>query len=232
MAPDRRREILERFEFFRYADEYFRRDFVSGASIVRLSPGHLVFREGQPCDKIVFLGRGSVRVYKRSEAGRELMLYRVGAGEPCILNIACIAAGLEFPAFAVAEDTVEAVAAPPKRFLDWMDRCAPVRGFVLQTMSRRIVSLLLRVEDLTLTPIERRLAGLLVVGVEAQGPGIDVTHEALAAELGSAREVVSRALKKLEHRAIVRLHRGHIEVLNREALELLGRPGSADAGLT
>ena len=229
MADDRRKEILEAFAFFQEVDKDLRQEILDSATLAHLSAREYVFRQGQTCDKVVFLGRGSVRVFKVGDTGRELTLYRVQPGNACILNIACLAGNLNFPADAVAEEAVEAVTLPPKLFLEWIDRSSLVRRFVFRVMSKQFISLMLRVEDFALTRLDRRLAEYLISRSQADGRLIAVTHDIVAAELGSAREVISRRLKDFEARTLVRLRRGSIEVIDVPALEQLGREGGGDA---
>lgn len=227
VAADRRTAILETFAFFREADERLRREIVDSSILASLAAHEFVFREGQSCDKVVFLGRGAVRVFKTSDTGREVTLYRLRPGDACILNIACAVANLDFPADAVAEEAAGAVAVPPKLFLDWMDRFPPVRSFAFRVMSTQFVSLVVRVEQIALARLDRRLAQFLISRSQTHGDVLLLTHEAVAAELGSAREVISRQLKDLERRGMVHLSRGATSVVDEQALLRLGRRSGA-----
>jgi CRP/FNR family transcriptional regulator len=205
-------EILELFPFYREADPAARAEMASGAAVARVPPDAYVFRHGQACDKVVFVGLGEARVFKKGETGREVNIYRVGPGDPCILNVSCLMAGVPFPADAVVVREVEAAAVMPEVFLGWTERLPTVRDYVFEMMSSRIVSLMMQVEDLALQRVDRRLAALLLSRIQTGARTLDVTHDSIASDLGSAREVVSRLLKSLEHRGVVELGRGRVRV--------------------
>jgi CRP/FNR family transcriptional regulator len=234
MVSSRTRNILERFPFYEQADQRLREELEASATFVQLPAGEHVFREGDVCGSVVFLGRGAVRVFKAGETGREITLYHLEPGEACILNVACVVANVPYPAQAVTDVAVEAVVVDPGLFLGWMEKAAPVRSFVFRMMSQRFVSLLVRVEDLILSRLDRRLARFLLSASRSPDGIVHLTHEAVAAELGSAREVMSRLLKDLERRGAVHLQRGQIGILDEDQLERIaaetaGEPGTGRA---
>lgn len=212
MPTDARRTILASFPFFEEADESLRREMESASSLVRLDAGASVFREGGICDKVVFLGNGQVRVKKVSDSRRQITLYHLRPGQACFLNVACVVADLAYPADAVADGPVEAVAVSPSAFLGWFEKAPPMRSFVLRMMSERFVELLLRLEEVALSRLDRRLAKFLLSRSQLEGNELLLTHEVIASELGSAREVMSRMLKEFEQRGVVRLGRGRMEI--------------------
>ena len=221
MTVDLKRSILAQFSFYDQSDERLRREMEAATALVRLEAGQSIFNTGSECDKVVFLGRGDVRVSKVGETGRQIVLYRLRAGEACFLNVACVVAGVRYPADAITDSPTEALAVSPDVFLGWFEKAAPMRSFVLRMMSDRFIELLVRLEDVALTRLDRRLASFLVERARSEGDTLHLTHETIASELGSAREVISRRLKDLEQRGFVRLHRGAVEILEASALESL-----------
>jgi CRP/FNR family transcriptional regulator len=229
MSVDTRRVILSRFAFFEEVDERLRREMESAGTLVRLDAGSIVFPERGTCDKVVFLGSGEVRVAKASETQREITLYHLRPGQACFLNVACVVAGIPYPAYAVADTSVEAVAVTPSAFLGWFEKVPSMRAFVLHMMSERFVELLLRLEDVALSRLDRRLADFLLSRSRVEGDTLHLTHEAIASELGSAREVMSRMLKDFEQRGAVRLHRGRVQICEASVLDRIASGEGSDA---
>lgn len=182
-----------------------------------LPAGATVFRPGDPCRSFLLVLAGSIRVQKISETGREIVLYRLEPGESCVLTTTCLLAGDTYPAEAVAETAVRAVAFPGGLFQEALGASPAFRGFVFSSYAKRVTDLILLVEEITFRRMDTRLARRLL---EIRPPGgpLNVTHQELAAQLGTAREVVSRLLKEFERRGWVRLHRGRIEIRDRAAL--------------
>ena len=229
MPAGTRRIILSRFPFFGEADEPLRQEMEAAGTLVRLDTGSIVFPERGVCDKVVFLGSGEVRVKKVSENQREITLYHLLPGQACFLNVACVVAGVPYPADAVAETPVEAVAVTPSAFLRWFEKAPSMRAFVLRMMSERFVELLLRLEAVALTRLDRRLADFLLSRSRVEGEILHLTHEAIASELGSAREVMSRMLKDFEQRGAVRLHRGRVQICEASVLDRIASGEGSDA---
>jgi len=195
---------------------------VLAAQTVTLAPGTLVFRAGDPCRNFLLVREGSVRVQKLSESGREIVLYRVGPGQTCVLTTACLFGGGHYPAEGVAETAVQAVALPLGNFHQAVAASAGFRAFVFIALGERLTDMMVLVEAIAFERVDMRLAQRLL---ELGGNGdITATHQQLAAELGTAREVVSRLLKEFERHAWVRLARGRIEITDRHALEQRALP--------
>lgn len=193
----------------------------SDACTLSLKAGDLLFQEGDPCKAFVLVGEGRVQVLKRDAEGREIVLYRLEPGEMCVLTAACLFADLPYAAEGVAETEVELICITKRAFLACMDCCGAFRRKVFGELARRIQGLTLLVSELAFGRMEKRLAKLLVAKAAEAGETIDATHQALAAELGTAREVVSRLLKDFEKKGMLALARGSIRILDLHALERL-----------
>lgn len=193
-----------------------------GGQLVLMAEGAIAFRPGQRCDHFIFVLDGSIRVQMLSETGREIVLYRVTRGESCILTLSCLLGRTEYPAEAVAETQVQAVMLPRAVFRAGLDSSQVLREFVFDGFGRRMTDLLTVVEEVAFRRLDLRLARLLLERRDA-GDRVHLSHQALAAELGSVREVVSRQLKDFERRQWVSLYRGRIEVCDVPALQRLAR---------
>jgi CRP/FNR family transcriptional regulator len=190
---------------------------VAGSKVVSLPAGARVFEPGQHADNLLMLLSGTVRVQQRSETGREVFLYRVHAGESCVLTTACMLAEENYAAEGITETDVEAVVIPRRVFDDLVGRSEVFRSFVFRAYSRRIADLFGLIDAIVFQRVDVRLAGRILE--LAQDGQVAATHQALAVELGTAREVISRTLGEFQRRTWVEQSRGMIRILNREALE-------------
>ncbi len=182
-----------------------------------LPAGTRVFGEGSPCQAYLILLSGEVRVQKVAESGREIVLYRVQAGETCIVTTACLMSGVDYDAEGIAESDITAQILPESGFRELLGRSEAFRDFVFRAYGSRISSLLMLIDEVAFGRMDRRLAACLLA--RAKGSGVvTATHQELAVELGSAREVVSRLLKEFERRGWVVLSRGSVGLTNEAAL--------------
>ncbi|MDA8229983.1 MAG: Crp/Fnr family transcriptional regulator [Magnetospirillum sp.] len=191
----------------------------ASARPVVIPAGTVVFTEGGACSVYMLVTDGSVRVQKVSDGGREIVLYRVERGQSCVLTTNCLLAGENYSAEGVAETEVRALTIPAATFRVLLARSEVFRDFVFATYAARISDLLMLIEEVAFGRIDVRLAGWLA---QRQTPeGIRTTHQEIATELGTAREVVSRQLKEFERRGWVALYRGRVEVRDASALARL-----------
>lgn len=216
---------LEAFPALLSLDDPAWRGILAAAKIVSLPPGIVVFRHGDRCQNYFLVLEGAIRVQKASESGREIVLYRVEAGEGCVLTTSCLLANEYYPAEGITETEVSAVVLPADRFYEGIAKSPGFRDFVFATYGKRILDLILLVEEVAFGRIDIRLAQCLLVHAGRAHP-IANTHQELATELGTAREVVSRQLKDFERRGWVKLHRGRIDILDPVSMHALVSKGS------
>lgn len=198
------------------------REFQQTAFFARIPVGRDVFIEGDRVDAIALLISGMVRVYKMGETGREITLYRFGDGESCILTANAILSRKSFPAIATVEREAEAVMVPAESFRDWINRYDAWREFVFELLSERLSTVMAVVDEVAFHRMDTRVAALVLQRSSLPGP-IHVTHQEIAAELGSSREVISRILEDFAARGLIRTERGAIEILDLEALRARSR---------
>jgi CRP/FNR family transcriptional regulator len=182
---------------------------------VKLPAGAHAFDPGQNAEAFLIVLSGRVRVQLTAASGREIVLYRVEAGESCVLTTSCLIEAEAYAAGAICETDVEALAVPRPSFERLLDSSAAFRKRVLGAYASRVADLILTIEESQFRRLDARLAGLLA----AQAPSISATHQELATELGSAREAVSRLLKRFERAGWIALNRGEIEVRQPAALQ-------------
>lgn len=190
------------------------------AARLEIPRGTVLFQPGSLCQSFLMMVDGSVRVQMVSESGREIVLYRVGRGETCILTTVCLMTRQDYSAEGVAETDLRALGLGARPFQELLARSALFREFVFASFGSRLNGFMMLVEEVAFRRIDLRLARFLLDHRDARG-GLDTTHQALAVELGTAREVVSRQLKEFERRGLVDLGRGHILLRDPAALERL-----------
>ena len=171
--------------------------------------GTVLFDEHQPCQGFPFVLAGSVRVVKLAANGRELPLYKVLPGESCIITSSCLLGHADYNARGVTENEATLVLLPRALF-DKMLGETPFRDFVFDLFAERISELMQLVEEVAFRKLDQRLANLLL----GKGRQLHTTHQQLADELGSVREMVSRLLKGFADQGLVRLGREQIEILD------------------
>ena len=189
---------------------------------VQVPAGTVIFQPGDAMETFLIVGEGLLRVYQSSDDGREITLYYVGGGQCCTLNILCLLTGRPSPATAFAEEDITALAFGRDQFLSWFSRFPSMRDLVLNQMADRVHCMMALVEEVAFQRLDRRLATyLLTAADQGGGPDLGLTHEVIAKDLGSVREVVSRLLKNFESNGFVALGRARIEIRDRVGLENL-----------
>lgn len=190
------------------------------SAVVDLPDGSRIYGPGQAPKAYLLLLDGTVRVQQVSESGREIVLYRVSAGESCALTTACLMGYEDYPAEAIAETQVRAVAIPRATFDDLIARSAEFRRFVFTAFSTRVTNLFRIIEEVAFARMDIRIAHKLLE-LSHGGSDVAATQQQLASELGTAREVVSRILAEFQRRGWVSSARGHVSIVTRSALERL-----------
>ena len=191
---------------------------IKSARMVEAPVGTVGYREGGACGAYVMRLAGQSRVYKMSTSGREILLYRVAAGETCVITTTCLLGHSNYPASTIVEEPIRDVIIPAPAFNQLMIDSAVFRQFVMTNYGVLISDLIVLLDEVAFHSIDARLAKLLL---DTGSATLSRTHQLIADELGTAREVVSRQLKRFEQKGWVALGRGHVEISNRAALEKL-----------
>ena len=173
----------------------------------------ILLSEGSYVKKIPLLLDGSIRVRKSYESGKEIILYHIQPGESCILSITGCLNMKQSKAEAIVEDPSRMILVSAEKVREWNDKYKSWRGFVQQLYYQRLDVLLDLVDAIAFRQVDERLLDKLREFASKHGNAIPLTHQKLAAEIGSAREVVSRLLKQLEIQGIVKLDRGTVHIL-------------------
>jgi len=219
LAPD----WLDQFQGLRSLPDDLKTSILSRAVPVSVGAGAQIFGPGHTPEYLLLLVSGRIRVQKVSEQGREIFLYRVVAGESCVMTTACLLAYEDYQAEGLAETDVLCAGLPRSYFDELLRESDDFRRFVFLAYSRRMTDLFHVIDEVVFKRIDIRLAALLLRLKQEQGRRVSATQQDLANELGSVREVVSRQLQEFRRRGWVELGRGWIEIQLSDDLENLAR---------
>lgn len=178
--------------------------------------GTVLFSENTPCQGFPLVLTGEVKVSRNSGDGRSLELYRVVPGELCLVSSACLFRTQPLSAHGVTTKTSTLLLIPPNIFKRWLETHA-FRDEVLGLFAERMADLTSLVDAVAFHKLDRRLAAALL----GHGHQLAVTHQALADELGTVREIVTRLLRRFERDGWVALGREQIQITNSAALREL-----------
>lgn len=209
---------LEQFPQLLSLEEDARELLAKSARVVEAPIGTVGYREGSACGAYVMRLAGKSRVFKMSTSGREILLYRVGPGETCVITTTCLLGNSDYPASTVVEEPIKDVIIPSAAFNLLMVDSKVFRTFVMANYGALICDLIILLDEVAFHSLDARLAKLLL---EAGTDSVLRTHQKIADELGTAREVVSRQIKRFEQKNWVALGRGQVDLLDRAALTKL-----------
>ncbi len=187
-----------------------------GAQSKTVPANQYLFALGDECSHFVFVRSGQVRVELLSTGGQQTLLYRIHDGESCVMTTACLLGNNHYFAQALSETEVELILLPQAVFRHRLDESAEFRDFVFTGFSARLAALMQRTTELATWSVDQRIAAVLTS--LAHNAIVTITHDQLALEIGSAREVVSRRLAAFEKQGIVAKQRGQIELLDADRL--------------
>jgi CRP/FNR family transcriptional regulator len=194
--------------------------FASNSHRTAARAGRTLFDVGTECRAYPLLLGGSIRVTRFLSDGREIVVYRLRPGEGCVLSTSCLLGNLPYPARGLVEQDLHGIMLSKGAFQSLVQTSGPFREFVLQSFADRTLQLIDLIELLGFGQLDQRLAHTL----RDRPNVIESTHEQLAQEVGSVREVVSRVLKRFEHQGVLHLARGKITIVDRQALDRIARP--------
>ena len=192
------------------------RDLAALAPPIEVAAGTLLFDAGAPCPGFPLVLAGEVRVARGDPHGREIELYRVTPGEVCVVSMTCLFAGSNASAHGVASRDSRLLLVPPPMFLRW---CAhePFRRYVFGVLAERLADLMALAEAVAFRRMDQRLAAALL----GHGHMLRQTHQQLADDIGTVREIVTRLLKRFEEAGWVSLSRERITLVDAHALRTL-----------
>mgnify|MGYP000848344143 CR=1 FL=1 len=200
--------------------------FLDDANVIEshVPAGTYLFREHEGCGRIGFVRSGTVRVFKEHPSGRSITLYRLGEGDSCILSMTCALSHPIHQATAIVEEDATLLMITTDEFRKLVARSAEARDYVFSLFASRLTDVLLLLEEVVFHRMDERLAALLLEHAARTGTSvIDTTHERLADEAGTVREVITRILRDFAQRGAIEVQRGKIVITNKSILASMHR---------
>jgi len=205
-------EFLLKFPFFKKESSEFISDFLDEARIVSFPAKTILLEEREFCQSMEFIISGEKRVYKASETGREITLYEVGPGEVCLINASCIMANAPSPVHAISSTPMKSLLLSGSKFRHLMAKYEIMREFIFSAFSQVFAPVVCLLEEVAFRKLDERLAEYLVE--KSEDNELYTTHQQIADDLGTAREVISRLLKDFERKGLIVLSRKYIRIEN------------------
>jgi len=201
-------EFTKAFPAFRIGPEALLKELLAVSRRQVVPAGTQIYHEGDACSAIAFVLSGDIRVYKIGQTGREITLYEIGPGETCILNASCILSGQAYPANAATLSETALFLVPSTEFRRFISEHETVRNFIFTLLSQRLTGVMELVEEVAFGHMDERLLDYLIE--KSEDNRLETTHQRIANDLGTSREVVSRLLKDLERKGRVTLSRNAV----------------------
>lgn len=194
----------------------------AGAVQRKAAAGTLLQGSGSQCLGFVILRSGRLRVYILSDEGREITLYRLFERDMCLFTASCVMKNIQFDVLVEAEMDTQMWVVPPELYKSLMEESAAAANYTNQLISSRFSEVMWLLEQVMWKSFDRRLAAFLLEESRLEGtPVLKITHERIAAHMGTAREVVTRMLRYFQNEGLVRLSRGTVELADEKRLAQL-----------
>ncbi len=184
------------------------------ASVRKFSAGEIILRTGQYIRSTMLILQGRIKIYRENEEGGEFLMYYLGPGQACAVSMICAIQSQPSEIMAIAEEDTEVLTLPVTLMAELSNKYKSWYQFVIQTYRSRFDELLLVIDNVAFRNMDERLEFYLKRHAGTTGNNkIELSHQQIAEDLHSSREVISRLLKKMEQRNYLRLHRNMIELL-------------------
>ena len=223
ITPEEIRKLDDLFPVLKQISDSDRQTIFSAGHIVVLPNEQMLMKQNQECQFIPMVISGKLRIYKLSPKGREMTLYRIGPGETCLISIACQIKGDDFPAMAQVEGKSQIFMVPSIVCHSVLAKSLAWKDFIITSLYGHLTEVMETLEAVAFDRTDRRLVLWMLEKTNEKTAAIACTHEEIAVELGTAREVVSRLLGELKNKGIVTLGRGKIKVVDPDQLKLLAK---------
>jgi CRP/FNR family transcriptional regulator len=196
-------------------EESLIKEIAENGNLVSHKAGDIVLEINHYIKSIFLLVDGSVKIIREDDEGNELFLYYLNGAQTCAMALTCCLNDMKSHIRAIAEEDCTIITVPIKFLDSWMDKYNSWKAFVFQTYNIRFNELLSTIDSIAFMKMDERLYKYLVDKVRATGKkALRVTHQEIAYELNTSREVISRLLKQLEKHDKIALSRNRIDFLD------------------
>lgn len=215
MELSQKEAILQQFPQF---EQTLLDEILTHSTIKQVEEGEEVMRTGQYIRSTVLLLSGLLKVYREDDEGNEFLMYYLEPGNACALSMMCTARDEQSQIMAKAVTEAEVILIPSHLSEQWLAKYKSWHNFVIASYRQRFEELLQTLDSIAFKGLDERLLFYLKRHVKVRGKEIRLSHQQIALELNSSREVISRLLKKLEQSGAITLHRNFIEVHDLEVV--------------
>ena len=206
-------ESLVNARFENFADD-LQKSILDEGKVIEVEEGDVLIRSGDPIRNTMLVVDGRIKIYREDEAGNEYLLYYLEPGSACAISIMCALQQEESKITAIAETHSTLISIPFEFIGKWMEIYPTWNAFIIRTYRARFDELLLTIDHIAFRKMDERLVFYLKQKTEGRGNQIAISHQEIANDLNSAREVISRLLKKLEQLGAVKLERNLIHIID------------------
>lgn len=215
-------ELKEFFPFWKTLTPDQQARMTASARAYTAKKGEVLHRGQADCLGLVCVQSGVLRAYTISDEGREITLYRLYQRDVCLFSASCAMRAVDFDIFIEADQESLLWIIPPEVYRQLMEQSAPAANFTNELMAGHFSDVMWLLDQVLNKKLDARLAAFLLEAADRENSdSLSLTHEAVAGELGSAREVISRMMKYLQSEGMVAVSRGCVQLLDRAALEQL-----------
>jgi CRP/FNR family transcriptional regulator, anaerobic regulatory protein len=194
-------------------EENLRKKIEEEGTIMEIPEGEMLMDIGGFIKFVPLVLEGSLRIMREDKDGNELLLYYVRKGETCAMSLTCCMGDARSNVRAIAEEATTVIAIPVRNMDLWTNQFQSWKSFVMHTYQKRFEELLATIDGIAFQRLDDRLEKVLKTKSETIGSNmLVITHQELATELNSSREVISRILKQMERRGMLKLGRNKIEL--------------------
>lgn len=192
------------------------------AALPSYQAGSMIFGSSTACLGMIYVIRGSIRVYFLSDEGREVTLFRLSAGDSCVLSAACVIEEIGFDTQMAVEEDCDLLVVRPNAFAALAERNIYVRCYLFEAATERFSAVMWVMREILFSRFDQRLASFLLrESARLDTDELHMTHEQIAQQVSSAREVVARMLKRFAAEGLVEMSRGQVKIADRAGLRKL-----------
>lgn len=195
------------------AEDGLVKEFIENAVVKEFRAGDLILDVGQYIRSTMVLSKGTLKVYRESGEGDEFLMYFLEPGDACALTVLCEVRSEKSTIAVKADEDAELIFIPLQYSEEWQVKYPSWHRFILANYRKRFNELLTTLDSVVFKALDERLEFYLKRQMQHNGNHISLSHQQIANDLNSTREVISRLLKKLEQAGKVKLHRNSIEVI-------------------
>lgn len=219
---DLSKELSLRLPFWKNLSATEEAMITSGTKQIFYKQGENIHSPSNECVGVLLVKEGELRTYMLSDGGKEVTLFRLGAGESCVLSASCLLSNITFDVYIDAQKDTEVILISSATFAKLQEKNVYVENFALRIAADRFSDVMWTMEQILFMSLDARLAVFLLDEISTTGQdNLMLTHEQIAKHIGSAREVVSRMLKYFEKEGIVELYRGGVQITDKQSLRRL-----------